>query len=299
MTPLQEKNYERLIKKYAREISTSKATIEDDDFDDVSTEVRRGAGMLMNLRKASNHPLLIRTIFTDTKLKKMAKLLLNEPLYAQDGNVEFIYQDMQLHSDFEVHQLCCKFPSIASYKLSDDILLESGKFSLFDQHLPSLKEKKQRVLIFSQFTMILDIVEEYMRIRDHKYIRLDGSTKVNERLDLIDDFNSEESRIFVFLLSTKAGGMGINLTSATNVFIHDIDFNPFNDKQAEDRCHRVGQTKDVMVYRMISKGTVEEGIEKIANDKLKLGEDLVDARTGKKVDMKQDMKTLLRQALCV
>lgn len=299
MTPLQEKNYERLIKKYAREISTSKATIEDDDFDDVSTEVRRGAGMLMNLRKASNHPLLIRTIFTDTKLKKMAKLLLNEPLYAQDGNVEFIYQDMQLHSDFEVHQLCCKFPSIASYKLSDDILLESGKFALFDQHLPPLKEKKQRVLIFSQFTMILDIVEEYMRIRDHKYIRLDGSTKVNERLDLIDDFNSEESRIFVFLLSTKAGGMGINLTSATNVFIHDIDFNPFNDKQAEDRCHRVGQTKDVMVYRMISKGTVEEGIAKIANDKLKLGEDLIDARTGKKGDMKQDMKTLLRQALCV
>ena len=98
------------------------------------------------------------------------------------------------------------------------------------------------MLIFSQFVIMLDILEEFLRIKSYKFLRLDGSTPVNERIDLIDNFNND-NEIFVFLLSTKAGGLGINLTAANVVIMHDIDYNPFNDKQAEDRCHRVGQTK--------------------------------------------------------
>lgn len=89
------------------------------------------------------------------------------------------------------------------------------------------------------------------------------------RQQLIDEF-SDDSSIFIFLLSTKAGGLGINLTAADTVIIHDIDFNPYNDKQAEDRCHRMGQQNPVSVYRLISKGTIEEGMWQLTQEKLKL-----------------------------
>lgn len=300
MITAQRKIYSMLIKQYSREVNSS-VNIEEDEFEDIEPTMncmKRGAGMLMNLRKAANHPLLIRTRFTDTKLKKMAKLLLQEPQYAEDGNENYIFEDMQMHNDYEMHGLCLKFPSIEKFALPDDVILKSGKFELFDAMLPKLKEKGERVLIFSQFTMVLDIVEDYMRIRGHNYTRLDGSTKVSDRLDLIDDFNHTESETFVFLLSTKAGGMGINLTSATNVFIHDIDFNPYNDKQAEDRCHRVGQTKEVFVYKMISENSIEEGMLEIANKKLKLGEDLCDSGRGKLIFMLFALELYQPEFLC-
>merc|ERR1711881_399098 len=123
--------------------------------------------------------------------------------------------------------------------------------------------------IFTQFVMVLDIMEQYLRIRGHKYLRLDGSTPVQERQAMIDQFNNDDS-YFIFILSTRAGGLGINLTAANTVILHDLDFNPYNDKQAEDRCHRVGQTRPVRVIRFIS----EETIYSIAHEKLRLEQDL-------------------------
>lgn len=93
------------------------------------------------------------------------------------------------------------------------------------------------------------------------------------RQQLIDEF-TEDPTIFIFLLSTKAGGLGINLTAADTVIIHDIDFNPYNDKQAEDRCHRMGQQNPVSVYRLISKGTIEEGMWQLTQEKLKLEKEI-------------------------
>lgn len=116
---------------------------------------------------------------------------------------------------------------------------------------------------------MLNVMEEYLKIRKHTYVRLDGQTPVNMRQDLIDEFTNDQS-IFIFLLSTKAGGLGINLTAADTVIIHDIDFNPYNDKQAEDRCHRMGQKRPVAIYRLISQGTIEEGMFQMAQEKLKL-----------------------------
>merc|ERR1719402_959892 len=140
-----------------------------------------------------------------------------------------------------------------------------------------------RVLIFSQFTMLLDVLERYLKIRGHKYMRLDGQTPVQERGDLIDKFNQDEE-IFIFILSTRAGGLGINLTAANTVILHDLDFNPYNDKQAEDRVHRVGQTRPVKVIRFTSEDTIEEGIHSIAQDKLKLEQDITseEGNEGKK-----------------
>ena len=131
---------------------------------------------------------------------------------------------------------------LKDFRLDSATLMSSGKFSVLSSILEEKKEQGDRVLIFSQFVIMLDIVEEFLKFKGYKFVRLDGSTAVSERQDLIDLYNND-NEIFVFMLSTKAGGMGINLTAANVVIMHDIDFNPFNDKQAEDRCHRVGQTK--------------------------------------------------------
>merc|ERR1719166_515277 len=145
--------------------------------------------------------------------------------------------------------------------------------------------------------MVLDIMEQYLRIRGHKYLRLDGSTAVQERQAMIDTFNTDDS-YFIFLLSTKAGGLGINLTAANTVILHDLDFNPYNDKQAEDRCHRLGQTKEVKIVRFTSEDTIEEGIHQVALEKLKLEQD-VTGETENDSKKKKDVARLLKTALGV
>merc|ERR1719402_2147162 len=146
-----------------------------------------------------------------------------------------------------------------------------------------MKDAGDRVLIFSQFTMLLDVLQRYLKIRGHRYMRLDGQTPVQDRQALIDKYNTDTT-IFIFILSTKAGGLGINLTAANTVILHDLDFNPYNDKQAEDRVHRVGQTRPVKVIRFTSEDTIEEGIHNIAQDKLKLEQEITseEGNEGKK-----------------
>lgn len=140
--------------------------------------------------------------------------------------------------------------------------------------------------------MMLDILEKYLNIRHHKFLRFDGQTAVVERQAIIDEYTANTD-IFVFLLSTKAGGLGINLISADTVIIHDIDFNPYNDKQAEDRCHRMGQTKPVTIHRFISEGTIEEGMAMVAKEKLNLERE-VTTDDGETNNVEQDHKCMVR-----
>merc|ERR1712130_843758 len=177
------------------------------------------------------------------------------------------------------------------------IICESGKFRLLDDMLPEMQSNGDRVLIFSQFTMMMDIMEKYLKIRGHRYLRLDGQTPVQERQFLIDDFN-KDTEIFIFILSTRAGGLGINLTAANTVILHDLDFNPYNDKQAEDRVHRLGQTKEVKIIRFISEDTIEEGIHQGALEKLKLEQD-VTGENENDTKKKKDVARLLKTALGV
>ena len=117
--------------------------------------------------------------------------------------------------------------------------------------------------------MMMDIMEKYLKIRGHRYLRLDGQTPVQERQYLIDEFNNDPE-IFIFILSTRAGGLGINLTAANTVILHDLDFNPYNDKQAEARCHRMGQTRPVRVVKLATEGSVDEAVLSVAQRKQEL-----------------------------
>ena len=143
---------------------------------------------------------------------------------------------------------------------------DSGKLAKLDELLRELKAGGHRVLLYFQMTRMIDLMEEYLTYRNYKYCRLDGSTKLEDRRDTVADFQ-QHPEIFVFLLSTRAGGLGINLTAADTVIFYDSDWNPTIDSQAMDRAHRLGQTRQVTVYRLITQGTIEERIRKRALQK--------------------------------
>ncbi|CUM62871.1 uncharacterized protein PRCAT00000430001 [Priceomyces carsonii] len=145
-------------------------------------------------------------------------------------------------------------------------ITESGKLAMLDKLLSDLKQHDHRVLIYFQMTKMMDLMEEYLTYRQHKYIRLDGSSKLDDRRDLVHDWQTKPE-IFVFLLSTRAGGLGINLTAADTVIFYDSDWNPTIDSQAMDRAHRLGQTRQVTVYRLLTKGTIEERMRDRAKQK--------------------------------
>lgn len=150
------------------------------------------------------------------------------------------------------------------------LVTSSGKMMLLDQLLTKLKRDGHRVLIFSQMVRMLDILGDYMDYRGHAYQRLDGTIAAAPRRIAIDHFNAPDSTDFCFLLSTRAGGLGINLMTADTVIIFDSDWNPQADLQAMARAHRIGQVKPVSVYRLVSKETVEEEILERARNKLML-----------------------------
>ncbi|KAL7570972.1 hypothetical protein ACA910_002597 [Epithemia clementina (nom. ined.)] len=143
-----------------------------------------------------------------------------------------------------------------------------GKTQLLNKLLPKLKSRDSRVLIFCQMTRVLDILEDYMRYVGFEYCRIDGSTDGLKRDRQVDEFNAEGSTKFCFLLSTRAGGLGLNLATADTVILYDSDWNPQVDLQAMDRAHRIGQTKPVKVFRFVTEGTVEEKIIERADRKL-------------------------------
>ncbi|CAF0862550.1 unnamed protein product [Rotaria sp. Silwood1] len=155
------------------------------------------------------------------------------------------------------------------------IQYDCGKLQTLDILLSQLKREKHRCLIFTQMTKMLDILELFLNYHGYTYVRLDGTTQIVQRQMLMERFNSDE-KIFVFILSTRAGGIGVNLTGADTVIFYDSDWNPTMDAQAQDRCHRIGQTKDVHIYRLISRNTVEENILKKANQKRLLGDLTID-----------------------
>uniref|UniRef100_A0A6Q2YLE1 SWI/SNF-related, matrix-associated actin-dependent regulator of chromatin, subfamily a, containing DEAD/H box 1 n=1 Tax=Esox lucius TaxID=8010 RepID=A0A6Q2YLE1_ESOLU len=258
-------------------------------------EKRELSNVMMQLRKMANHPLLHRQYYTADRLKAMSCLMLKEPTHS-DADPVLIQEDMSVMSDFELHRLCQQYSSLHGYQLDKDLLLDSGKFHLLQTLLASLKAKGDRVVLFSQFTMMLDIVEILLKHLGHRYVRLDGSTPIADRIVLIDEYNTD-SEIFVFLLSTRAGGLGINLTSANVVILHDIDCNPYNDKQAEDRCHRVGQTRTVQVIKLIHKDTIEGCMLQLGQKKLKLEQDMTAAEEGDEGTMPEDMASLLKASL--
>merc|ERR1712137_1244575 len=166
----------------------------------------------------------------------------------------------------------CNHPYLFSpngeYIINEDLVRASGKLVLLDQVLPKLKAAGHRVLIFSQMTALMTILGYYLNYRGYKHLRLDGSTKSDDRTEYMRLYNQKDSPYFIFMLSTRAGGLGLNLQTADTVILFDSDWNPQNDKQAQARAHRIGQKKRVLVLRLITSNTIEESVLSTAYSKL-------------------------------
>uniref|UniRef100_H2YQX0 SWI/SNF related, matrix associated, actin dependent regulator of chromatin, subfamily a, member 5 n=1 Tax=Ciona savignyi TaxID=51511 RepID=H2YQX0_CIOSA len=189
---------------------------------------------------------------------------------------------------------CCNHPYLFDgaepgppYTTSEHLVVNSGKMSVLDKLLPKFQQQEDRVLIFSQMTRVLDILEDYCMWRGYNYCRLDGQTPHEDRQRQINDYNRPGSDKFIFMLSTRAGGLGINLMTANIVVLFDSDWNPQVDMQAMDRAHRIGQKKQVMVFRLITENTVEERIMERAEMKLHL--DNIVIQQGRLVDQSQKL----------
>ncbi|KAK9678261.1 hypothetical protein RND81_11G199700 [Saponaria officinalis] len=186
------------------------------------------------------------------------------------------------------------------YPPVEEIVEQCGKFQLLDRLLTKLFARNHKVLIFSQWTKILDIIEYYFSEKGFQVCRIDGSVKLDDRRKQIQEFNDVDSSFQIFLLSTRAGGLGINLTSADTCILYDSDWNPQMDLQAMDRCHRIGQTKPVHVYRLATAQSVEGRILKRAFSKLKLEHVVIgkgqfkQERTKSDVMEEEDLLALLR-----
>jgi len=161
--------------------------------------------------------------------------------------------------------------------VNDLIWRTAGKFELLDRILPKFQATGHRVLMFFQMTAIMDIMEDYMRYKGVQFLRLDGSTKADDRSELLKQFNAPDSPYFCFLLSTRAGGLGLNLQTADTVIIYDSDWNPHQDLQAQDRAHRIGQKNEVRILRLISSNSVEEKILERAQFKLDMDGKVIQA----------------------
>uniref|UniRef100_A0A060SXP6 ARAD1A10956p n=1 Tax=Blastobotrys adeninivorans TaxID=409370 RepID=A0A060SXP6_BLAAD len=191
---------------------------------------------------------------------------------------------------------CCNHPYLFEgaepgppFTTDEHLVDNAGKMVILDKLLKRMKEQGSRVLIFSQMSRMLDILEDYCIFRDYEYSRIDGSTNHEDRIAAIDEYNQEGSEKFVFLLTTRAGGLGINLTSADIVILYDSDWNPQADLQAMDRAHRIGQTKQVMVFRFVTENAIEEKVLERAAQKLRLDQLVIQQGRSSKNASKQGM----------
>ncbi|KAK7280168.1 hypothetical protein RJT34_25230 [Clitoria ternatea] len=197
---------------------------------------------------------------------------------------------------------CCNHPYLFvgeydMFKRKEEIVRASGKFELLDRLLPKLRRAGHRVLLFSQMTRLMDVLEIYLRLHDFKYLRLDGSTKTEERGSLLRKFNAPDSPYFMFLLSTRAGGLGLNLQTADTVIIFDSDWNPQMDQQAEDRAHRIGQKKEVRVFVLVSVGSIEEVILERAKQKMGIDAKVIQAGLFNTTSTAQDRREMLEEIM--
>ncbi|KAG8931907.1 hypothetical protein FRC01_000597 [Tulasnella sp. 417] len=185
----------------------------------------------------------------------------------------------------------------ATAKWNATLIRTAGKVALLDRMLPKLFATGHRVLIFFQMTNVMDILEDYMAHKGVKSLRLDGGTKTEERGELLKKFNDPNSEYKVFMLSTRAGGLGLNLQTADTVIIYDSDWNPHADLQAQDRAHRIGQKKAVRIFRFVTEKSVEEAILTRARSKLDMDEKVIQAGRFDNKSTAEEREEYLRQLL--
>lgn len=225
-----------------------------------STNAPNLMNVMMELRKCCNHPFLVHGVEENLSDEQLAQL-----------QKQFQEKLANSQSDGEKNELKRAHSRAQAKLLAEQLVNTSGKMVLLDKLLPKFKQEGHRVLIFSQMVRMLDILQDYCTARRFGFERLDGRVRGPERQKAIDRFSDPDEDVFVMLLSTRAGGLGINLTAADTVIIFDSDWNPQNDLQAQARAHRIGQKFSVKIYRLITRKTYEQHMFHQAS--LKLGLD--------------------------
>ena len=204
-------------------------------------------------------------------------LLAEDPSTGRLGKKALMNTMMQLRKICNHPYLFIDYNNTMLENINDWIYKSSGKFEFLDRIIPKLLYFKHKILIFSQMTQLLNILERYFLFKGIKCLRLDGATKAEERGRQIELFSDNNNDYMIFILSTRAGGLGLNLQAADTVIIFDSDWNPQMDIQAQDRAHRIGQKHEVKVFRLISKKTIEEGILEKAAFKKNMDEKVIRA----------------------
>ncbi|KAF2426498.1 hypothetical protein EJ08DRAFT_689156 [Tothia fuscella] len=293
MTERQQSFYTEYATMHAEAMAARKASAKTD-----------GYMHLVYRRQAAIHPLLLpRDLYSDATIEKMWPKIPRKGKFKKYVSDEGLREYLQWMSDFELHSLCLEVPQLNKFALKNNEWMDSGKINKLIELLEKFNAEGSRTLVFSQFVKVLDILEAVFDNKGITRCRIDGATPVNNRQTLIDQFYEDES-INVFMLSTRSGGAGINLACANKVIILDSGFNPQDDIQAENRAHRIGQTRDVEVIKLITKGTVEEQIHKLGESKVMLdgrvtGGNDDDTKTEKEIEkkgMEELEKLLLEQA---
>ncbi|KAI5463048.1 helicase [Mariannaea sp. PMI_226] len=253
----------------------------------------------MQLRKAAIHPLLFRRHFDDAKINKMAKILMDNVPQSElhQPDIKHLIQELKNASDFELHLWCRDYPRLLKkFDLPPEKELDSGKVKKLLELIKQYQKNGDRVLVFSKFSRVIEMLQEVLALGDIQHRVLMGATNVAERQTLIDEFN-EDPDIPVFLLTTGAGGTGINLTSANKVIIFDQSDNPQDDIQAENRAHRLGQKRDVEIIRLISRNTIEELIYKACQKKIELANKVTGAIEEDDAEAAKNLESEVRKML--
>ncbi|KAI0314088.1 SNF2 family N-terminal domain-containing protein [Amylostereum chailletii] len=295
MTPLQRKLYNDTLHRSRKTVfDKSKPVTRAKD----KLYLENSSNVLMDLRKAASHPMLFRTRFTNKQLDSITKVLMKEPdvskRYKQAAHLK---EDLEMSSDMELQMRVQEYRSTSQFLQDAECYLQAGKVQILLKLIEQYRKAGRRMLVFSQFVLVLEILVAAFKHKGIKFLMLTGQTPVDQRQAMVDDFTENET-IPVFLLSTKAGGVGINLTAASVVIIFDQDFNPHNDKQAQDRAYRIGQKRDVDVVKLITRGSIEEDMLKLGQTKLALDQAVAgDEEAGENVErqMKTSLMSMLRK----
>jgi ATP-dependent helicase STH1/SNF2 len=245
---------------------------------------------------------VIKCQFSALQAKLYKQLLTNQRLVVSDGKGGKTNMRGLSNMLMQLRKLCNHpfvFEEVEDQmnptRINNDLLWRTaGKFELLDRILPKFQATGHRVLMFFQMTQIMNIMEDFMRLRGIKYLRLDGSTKSDDRSELLKEFNAPGSEYFCFLLSTRAGGLGLNLQTADTVIIYDSDWNPHQDLQAQDRAHRIGQKNEVRILRLITSNSVEEKILERANFKLDMDGKVIQAGKFDNKSTNEEREAMLR-----
>ncbi|PWN27679.1 hypothetical protein BDZ90DRAFT_232088 [Jaminaea rosea] len=262
MTPFQGKVYRKVLARTRVDLEQQAAG------DAPKSKKDQSANILMRLRKAAIHPMLFRTTFTAERIRALAKDYVKEPQF-MDEDLARLQEDFAINSDAELSSLASQYPATRKHQVPGEAWLNSGKILALRRLIEEIRGRGEKLVVFSQFEMCLFLLMAALDEMNTTWIAFSGRTKVEERQDVIDEFQTNPD-ITVFLLTTKAGGVGVNLTAANWVIMLDQDFNPQNDKQAEDRCWRIGQEREVNVVKLISRGTIDEDILALGQQKLEL-----------------------------